>query len=104
MFKYSNTNKRYYTLDYYYKHRFSSKVAKINLDANFTCPNIDGKKGFGGCIYCLNGSSDFKEKVPLLEQFQIRKKVMQNKWPNSKLIGYFQANSNTYADSLSTNV
>ena len=31
MFKYSNTNKRYYTLDYYYKHRFSSKVAKINL-------------------------------------------------------------------------
>lgn len=95
-FKYSNTNKRYYTLDYYYKHRFSSKVAKINLDANFTCPNIDGKKGFGGCIYCLNGSSDFKEKVPLLEQFQIRKKVMQNKWPNSKLIGYFQANTNTY--------
>ena len=41
MFKYSNTNKRYYTLDYYYKNRFGCKVCKINLDANFTCPNID---------------------------------------------------------------
>ena len=97
MFKYSNTNKRYYTLDYYYKNRFQSKVAKINLDANFTCPNIDGKVGFGGCIYCLNGSSDFKKKVSLLEQFEEKKEVMLKKWPNSKLIGYFQANSNTYA-------
>ena len=98
MFKYSNTNKRYYTLDYYYKNRFKSKVAKINLDANFTCPNIDGTKGRGGCIYCLNGSSDFKGKVSLLEQFNEKKKIMLNKWPNSKLIGYFQANTNTYAD------
>ena len=98
MFKYSNTNKRYYTLDYYYKHKFNIKVAKVNLDANFTCPNIDGKVGYGGCIYCLNGSSDFKRKVSLLEQFNEKKEIMLNKWPNSKLIGYFQANSNTYAD------
>lgn len=97
MFKYSNTNKRYYTVDYYYKHKFNSKVAKINLDANFTCPNIDGKVGYGGCIYCLNGSSDFKKNVPLLEQFYEKEKIMLHKWPNSKLIGYFQANSNTYA-------
>ena len=96
MFKYSNTNKRYYTLDYYYKKKFGSKVCKINLDANFTCPNIDGTKGIGGCIYCLNGSSDFKKNVSLLEQFQEKKKIMLNKWPNSKLIGYFQANTNTY--------
>ena len=96
MFKYSNTNKRYYTLDYYYKKKFGSKVCKINLDANFTCPNIDGTKGFGGCIYCLNGSSDFKKNVSLLEQFYEKKKNMLNKWPNSKLIGYFQANTNTY--------
>ncbi len=96
MFKYSNTNKRYYTLDYFYKQKFKSKVAKINLDANFTCPNIDGTKGYGGCIYCLNGSSDFKKKVSLLEQFYIRKNIMLKKWPNSKLIGYFQANTNTY--------
>ena len=96
MFKYSNTNKRYYTLDYYYKKRFNSKVAKINLDANFTCPNIDGTKGYGGCIYCLNGSSDFNKKTTLLEQFNIRKEIMLNKWTSAKLIAYFQANTNTY--------
>ncbi len=96
MFKYSNTNKRYYTLDYYYKTKFNSKVAKINLDGNFTCPNIDGKVGFGGCIYCLNGSSDSNKKKTLLEQFEEKKQIMLHKWPNSKLIGYFQANTNTY--------
>ena len=97
MFKYSDTNKRYHTLDYFYKHKFNSKVAKINLDAHFTCPNIDGTKGYGGCIYCLNGSSDYDKKSTLLEQFEERKCIMLKKWPNAKLIGYFQANSNTYA-------
>ena len=71
MFRYSNTNKRYYTLDYYYKTKFNSKVAKINLDGNFTCPNIDGKVGFGGCIYCLNGSSDSNKKKNLTDTKKI---------------------------------
>ncbi len=97
MFKYSNTNKRYYTLDYYYKQMFNTKVAKINLDANFTCPNIDGTKGYGGCIYCLNGSSDYYKNNDLISQFNERKEIMLKKWPSAKLIGYFQANSNTYA-------
>ena len=51
-FKYSNTNKRYHTLDYYYKNRFNEKVFKVSLNAGFTCPNRDGTKGVGGCIYC----------------------------------------------------
>ena len=97
MFKYSDTNKRYHTLDYFYKHKFNTKVAKINLDAHFTCPNIDGTKGYGGCIYCLNGSSDYDKKNDLLKQFEDKKTIMLKKWPNAKLIGYFQANTNTYA-------
>ena len=97
MFKYSNTNKRYYTLDYFYKQTFNSKVAKVNLDANFTCPNIDGTKGYKGCIYCLKGSSDYDKQNDLLKQFNEKKEIMLKKWPNSKLIGYFQANTNTYA-------
>lgn len=97
MFKYSNTNKRYHTLDYYYKSKFGFKVAKINLDAGFTCPNIDGTKGYKGCIYCLHGSSDYDKKNDLITQFNEKKDIMLRKWPNSKLIGYFQANTNTYA-------
>ena len=46
-FKYSNSNKRYYTLDYFLKNKFNSKVCKISLNAGFTCPNIDGTKGKG---------------------------------------------------------
>ena len=98
MFKYSNTNKRYYTLDYFYKQKFNSKVSKISLDAGFTCPNIDGTVGYNGCIYCLRGSSDYNKKNDLLKQFNEKKEIMLRKWPNSKLIGYFQANTNTYAD------
>ena len=58
MFKNSNTNKRYYTLDYYYKQRYGKKVFKVSLNLNLTCPNIDGTKSYGGCIYCKNGSGE----------------------------------------------
>ena len=100
MFIYSNTNKRYHTLDYFYKNKFNSKVCKISLNAGFTCPNIDGTVGTGGCIYCSKlGSGDYAgdEKQDLIAQFNTIKQVMTNKWPNSKFIGYFQAHTNTYA-------
>ena len=100
MFKYSDTNKRYYTLDYFYKHKFNSKVFKVSLNAGFTCPNIDGTKGYGGCIYCSQtGSGEFAGDVKkdLVTQFNEVKEILLKKWPNSKYIGYFQARTNTYA-------
>ena len=99
-FKYSIDNKRYHTLNYYYKEKFNEKICKVSLNANFTCPNIDGKVGYGGCIYCSKlGSGEFggNPKESLLTQFEKGKKVMQRKWPNAKFIAYFQANTNTYA-------
>ena len=99
-FKYSNTNKRYYTLDYFYKSKFNSKVFKVSLNAGFTCPNIDGKVGVGGCIYCSKlGSGDYAgdKNADLETQFNQVKDIMLKKWPNAKYIGYFQANTNTYA-------
>lgn len=99
-FKYSDSNKRYYTLDYYYKKKYNSKVCKISLNMGLTCPNKDGKVGFGGCIYCSKlGSGDYAGKMDesLREQFDEVKKTMQKKWPNAKYIAYFQANTNTYA-------
>ena len=97
MFKYSLDNKRYYTLNYYYKNKYKSKVFKVSLNANFTCPNIDGTKGYGGCSYCLNGSGEKQKTDDLVKQFEDVKNIMLKKWPNSKYIGYFQANTNTYA-------
>ncbi len=100
MYKYSDSNKRYYTLDYFYKHKFNSKVCKISLDGGFTCPNKDGTVGISGCIYCSkSGSAEYAgdKRKPLIEQFNDIKKVMTRKWPEAKFIGYFQANTNTYA-------
>lgn len=100
MFKYSNTNKRYHTLDYFYKNKFGTKVSKISLNAGFTCPNKDGTKGVGGCIYCSAiGSGDYagNPTKSLTDQFMEVKEIMDKKWPNTKYIGYFQANTNTYA-------
>ena len=100
-FKYSNSNKRYYTLDYYYKEKYGCKISKISLNLGLTCPNKDGSKGVGGCIYCSKlGSGEFGGdiKEPLKKQFDTVKKMMINKWPDSKFIAYFQANTNTYGD------
>jgi len=100
MFQYSNTNKRYHTLDYYYKNRFHEKVFKVSLNAGFSCPNIDGKVGYGGCIYCSKtGSGEFagNKEDNIVKQFNDIKEVMLKKWPKAKYIGYFQARTNTYA-------
>lgn len=99
-FPYSDTNKRYHTLDYFYKHKFDSKVFKVSLNAGFTCPNIDGKVGHMGCIYCSKtGSGEYAGKPTddLLKQFDEVKTMMHRKWPKAKYIGYFQARTNTYA-------
>ena len=96
----SDTNKRYYTYDYYLRRTFGSKCMKIPIDAGFTCPNIDGKCAHGGCIYCSpRGSGDFAQEsvIPTDEQFEIVKSQLSSKWKTDKYIPYFQAHTNTYA-------
>jgi len=97
-FPYSDSNKRYHTQSYYLKKRFGCKVIKISLNCGFTCPNIDGTKGVGGCTYCLEGSGEFAGS-PLLsvsEQFEAVKRQMSRKWSEGLYIPYFQAGTNTY--------
>jgi radical SAM protein (TIGR01212 family) len=102
-FKYTSTNKRYHTWDYYLKSVFGEKVAKVSLDGGFTCPNIDGTISRGGCIFCSKrGSGDFALEITsenLKKQFEAAKNSIRKKWPGiNKYIAYFQAYSNTYAD------
>ena len=99
-FPFTDSNKRYYTYDYYMRTHFGCKVAKITLDAGMTCPNIDGSKAYGGCIYCSSrGSGDFAQSadITLKEQFNIQRANMSSKWQNTKFIPYLQAHTNTYA-------
>ena len=100
MFPYTLDNKRYHTLNYHVKNKYNCKVVKVSLNAGFTCPNIDGSAGYGGCIYCSkSGSGEFGGDInkPLIEQFYEVKEKIAKKWPNSKYIAYFQAHTNTYA-------
>ena len=99
-YKYTDSNKRYYTYDYYLRKTFGGKCAKIPLDAGFTCPNIDGKCAIGGCIYCSDrGSGDFAEQATLSisEQYERVKEKLSSKWSTERTIPYFQAHTNTYA-------
>ena len=76
----------------YLKKEFGCRVIKLSLDAGFTCPNRDGTKGLGGCIFCsADGSGDFASDIP--GQIQL----LSKKWPTGKYIAYFQSHTNTYA-------
>ena len=97
-YPYSDTNKRYYTFDYYTKHRFGGKCGKAPLDIGCGCPNKDGTCGTGGCIYCRDGSrSAVGESIR--EQYDHAAAVAARKWKNlAGMIPYFQSGTNTYGD------
>lgn len=84
---------RIYTVSDYLKTRFGSKVVKLSLDGGFTCPNRDGSKGKGGCIFCSEGGSG-----ELAGSIEDQIELLSTKWPNvDKFIAYFQSHSSTYA-------
>ncbi len=89
--------KRYYSLDRYYKSKYGCKVFKVSLDAGFSCPNKDGVKGTNGCIFCNGSTGIGYVGDSLKEQFSKVKAKLSSKWPNAKCIPFLEANSNTYA-------
>ncbi len=96
----TDSNKRYYTYDYYLRKAFGGKCLKIPLDIGCTCPNIDGTRGSGGCIYCSpRGSGDFagESTLSIAEQCEKGREALSKKWNTDRIIPYFQAHTNTYA-------
>lgn len=98
-YKNSDSNKRYYTYEYYCRQKYGGRCVKIPLDAGFTCPNIDGRCGHGGCIYCSpSGSGDsIPAGFDIHEQYKRERAALSSKWDVSRTIPYFQAHTNTYA-------
>lgn len=98
-FTFSCDNKRYHTLNYYNKARFGQKIHKAVIDCGLTCPNIDGSKGTGGCIFCDGGSGYFTHSdADITAQLTLEKERICRKFGDSaRFIAYFQANTNTYA-------
>ena len=87
----------YHTLNYELTTKFKTRVFKVSLNGGFSCPNF---KNGRGCIFCSQkGSGDFAgdKNDDLKTQFNKVKEKLNNKWPDTKYIAYFQANTNTYA-------
>lgn len=85
---------------HYLRQRFGCRVSKVNVDAGFTCPNRDGSKGTGGCIYCNNVSfspRDTLAEIPLEEQVLAGMAYHRTRLKSEKFIVYFQKYTNTYA-------
>lgn len=99
-FKYSLDNKRYHTLNYYNMNKYGRKVYKAVLECGFTCPNIDGTKGYGGCIFCDGGSGYFTHPgISVSDQLKAEtERIKRKNSEDTPIIAYFQANTNTYAD------
>ena len=84
---------------HYLRRRFGCRVSKVNVDAGFTCPNRDGSKGMGGCIYCNNSSfspKDTQPVIPLEEQMAHGMAYHRSRLGSEKFIIYFQKYTNTY--------
>lgn len=88
------------TLNAYLKNKFGRKIYKLTLDGGMTCPNRDGKVGYGGCIFCGgNGSGSFcpSADLSITNQIEEGKKLLKNKIKEGGYIAYFQSHTNTYA-------
>ena len=81
--------------------RFGREVHRVALDAGSTCPNRDGSKGFGGCVYCDvegSGTGELKSGRALAEQLEAGLARVRRRAANPGVIAYFQSYSNTYVE------
>ena len=86
----------FFSYNRFLREKFNGPVLKIPLSGGFTCPNIDGRKGTGGCIYCDNRSfSPVAETKDHIEE-QLRAGIARSPKRFEKYIAYFQPYSNTY--------
>lgn len=93
--------RRYNSFVGYFKQKYGCRLQKIVVDAGFTCPNRDGRVGFGGCTYCNNDAFHPNYSTPdkpVLQQLEEGIEFHQNRYRKAEeYLAYFQSYSNTYA-------
>ena len=95
-----NRDLRINSFGHYLRNRFGCRVSKVNVDGDFTCPNRDGSRGTGGCVYCNNSSfspSGTVPVVPIESQMAEGMAYHRKRLASDKFIIYFQKHTNTYA-------
>lgn len=89
----------FYSGGQYLREQFPFRVFKVAVDAGFDCPNRDGTKGRGGCIYCNNASFSSNSRAPRVsvgQQIENGIRFYQERLQGEKFIVYFQAYTNTF--------
>ena len=92
------------TANRYFRELFGHKMYKASVSLGVTCPNRDGSKGTGGCIFCSEGGSgEFAAGCGSGKTVseQIKRAVDQVSEKAGKeagYIAYFQSFTNTYCD------
>jgi len=83
----------------YLRARFGARVHRVALDAGLTCPNRDGTKGRGGCVFCDSAGSRAEYQnpsLPIAEQMRQGMERLEQRFGCQRFIAYFQAYTNTY--------
>ena len=86
----------YNNLSGYFRTKYGRRLSKICIDGGFSCPNRDGRCGFGGCIYC--GERGAGEHID--PSLSIRRQVetaLSSAKEDDLFVAYFQNFTNTYA-------
>jgi len=87
------------TANKHFRDVFGHKMYKASISLNVTCPNRDGSKGIGGCIFCSEGGSgEFASKCGTVSE-QVRNAIDQVRDKAGKdagYIAYFQSFTSTY--------
>jgi len=91
---------RFHNYASFLRRRLGGPAARISVEAGFTCPNRDGTRGTGGCLYCNNES--FTEGVlfpGLPVEEQVRRTIASHARLKAfrKLLVYFQPYTNSHA-------
>lgn len=77
------------------------KLQKISINAALSCPNRDGTKGTGGCIYCNNSSFSpglsGRHTLDIRSQIEDGKRFFARKYPYMEYLAYFQSYTSTNA-------
>ena len=93
-------HRRYNAMSNRIKEKYGGRIQKVSINAGFTCPNRDGTKGIGGCVYCNNQSfipSYCVEDEDISGQINKGIQFLDKRYKRSKFYAaYFQAYSNTY--------
>lgn len=94
------TSRRFNDYSSFVRKKFGGRVQKISVNVGLSCPNRDGTKGTGGCIYCDNSSftpAYCNASDSIAVQLQKGREFFSRKYPDMRYIAYFQSYTNTYA-------